>query len=548
MRVYVSSAHQSITKIHRKYDTISPVPDFVVLVPFLVLFFGAIIATVAPRFSEPARRRLPIGILILALVAILVNAAPFSHRFELSSWDAALFSIALRLDGIAFVLLVAIFISLIALELVRPAASLDALSFYILLYSALLICAGNLLTTLFAWVFLDLALFAWRSARRLPHDAAMRALILGQLAGLALFAGAILLDAKQTQMSALLIALAFWARLGLFPFHWIFPNKDLQTLELTAIRGPAIAAGASLWVRWDELKLVVPSELIAWLAALTFLAAVVRIASEQEAMDQITAIVLNAIAFVPLAIAFDGASATALAFWVALSILFALAMFELGLVWQSDAQNRWARLFISAGILSLLGLPLTPAFLGRVGVYVSLIESRQWILFFLGVISATLAAKSHWQISASLRGAESREPTRVEYLGLQLLGLAFIVFGFGATLVAQVTGESADHALDLVVRTDDVLAVAIAFAALIASVAMSFILARISWGYHAQGEEIAQFAARVLDLDWLARGLTRLGKSVSALAHGLAALAEENPTVWILFAALWIAIFILTTR
>jgi len=524
------------------------VPDFLVLVPFLVLIFGAIISTAAPRFSEPARRWLSIGILILALAAIFANAAPFSHRFEISTWDAAAFSISLRLDGIALVLLVAILVSLIALQLVRPAASLDSFSFYVLLSSALLICAGNLLTILFSWAFLDLALFAWRSARRLPHAAAMRALILGQLAGLALFAGAILLDAKQMQTGALLIALAFWARLGLFPFHWIYPNEDLQTLELVAIRGAAIAAGASLWLRWDELRLVAPIELIAALAGLTFLAAIVRIASEREAMDKIAANASSAIAFVPLAVVFGGDSGMALAFWVALSVVFALAMFELGLVWQSDAQNRWARLITSAGILSLLGLPLTPAFLGRVGVYVSLIESRQWILFLLAALAATLAASSLWQISASLRGAESREPTHAEYLGLQILGLTFIVFGFGATLLAQVTGESADRALDLVIRTDDILAVVIALVALIASVTLSFFLARVDWGYHAQGEDIAQFAARVIELDWLARWLTRLGESISALAHGLAALAEENPTVWILFAALWIAIFILTTR
>lgn len=519
-----------------------------ILLPFFLLAFGAIVWTAAPRFSELARRWLSIGILALTVAALFANFATSSHRLELSTWDAAKFSLTLQLDGITLVLLLAILIPVLALQLTRPSASLDSFAYWVLLSAALVISSANLLTILFAWPLLDLALFAWRSARRIPHDEAMRALILGLLAGLGLAAGAILLDAKQSQTGALLLALAFWARLGLFPFHWLFPQEDLNTLELTAIRGAALGAGAGVWLRWGGLNANMPNELISLLASLALVAACVRIASSNEGVEKISANSALAIAFVPLAVAFGGEAAKALALAIALGVALGLAMFELGLTWQPDAQNRWARFFFVGGIFSLAGTPLTPAFLGRIGANIALIENGQGLIFFLGTIAASFALAPLWQINAELRGAQDREPTRSEYLGLQILGLAFIVYGFGATIVSQVTGNAAERALDLVVRTDDYPAAALSILSLLGSLVISFWLARVKWGHHVQGEEIAQLAERVMDLNWLARGLTRLGESASALGASLSALAEENPTIWILFAALWIAIFILTTR
>jgi NADH:ubiquinone oxidoreductase subunit 2 (subunit N) len=525
--------------------------DFLVVVPFLILMIGAIVvALVADKIPEPSRRWLTVGILTSAFAGILINMAPSTHYFAISTWDAASFSIALQFDGISFVLLVAIFLPLIALQLARPAASLDSFAFYVLAAAILLTCAGNLITMLFAWAFLDLALFAWRESRRIPHDLAMRALILGQLAGLALFAGTILLGAKQTETGALLIALAFWARLGLFPFHWVYPNADLQTLELVAIRGAALAAGASLWLHWNDLGTGLPSGLIASLASVAFIVVIVRLASDPESMDKIATNATNAIAFVPLAVAFNEDAAVALGFWIALSVILALAMFELALMWQPDFQNRWSRLFFIIGIFSIAGIPLTPAFLGRVGAGVALAENGQWLIILISSIALAYALVPLWQIGLRLRGNDLREPTGVEYIGLQLLGLAFVVMSLASTVLAQAIeqSDSAQAALDLVVRTTDFGGVGIGFFALLAPLVISFGAARVDWGYRAELANVAQWAGRVLDLDWLARWIARMGEGISALASGLAALAEENPTVWILLVALWIAIFILTTH
>ncbi len=513
---------------------------------------GAIfIALVTPKISKPVRRWLPIVLLTLETIAILLNIAPSSHRFELSTWDLALFSIVFQLDGIALVLLIAIFIPLIALQLVTS-RTLDAFAIYVLASATILICAGNLITTFFAWAFLDFALFAWREARGIAHDIAMRALVLGQLASLVLFTGAILLGASQSETGAMLIALAFWARLGLFPFHWISPNADVETFELASIRGATLVAGASLWLRWDSLKINAPIDLIVWVAAMALIAALVWIAREAEAVEKIAVNTSAAAIAVPLAIVFGGEAAVAFVLWIVLGIAFAFAMFELGITWQSDYQSRWARLCFIVGIASLAGFPLSPAFLGKVGVYVALAEKAQGILLMLILLAMTFLLAPLWRIGIAVRGSEPREPTRAEYAGLQMLGITFIVITFSPIVIVQAIGQaasdSANQALNTVIRTNDVIGVSIGFIVLLVPMAISFLLARLDWGYHPQWNDLVHFATRVIDLDWLARLLAGAAQKLSALAVNLSALAEENPTVWILLVGLWIAIFILTSR
>ncbi len=536
----------------RLYARITHVPEFIVLIPVLLLPVSAIvIALITPRLGKPAQHWLPILLLTLVTIAILLNIAPSSHRFELSTWDLASFSITLQLDRVTLILLLAIFVPLTALQLIAT-RTLDAFAFYVLGSATILICAGNLTTIFFAWAFLDLALFAWREARGIAHDIAMRALVLGQLASLVLFMGSIVLSAKQSETGAMLIALAFWARLGLFPFHWIFPNADLETLEIASIRGSAVVAGASLWLRWDSLKVNAPYDLIAWLAAIAFIAALVWIARESEAAEKIAVNISAASIAVPLAIVFGGAAALAFGLWLTLSIAFALAMFELGISWQSDYQSRWSRLYFIAGVVSLAGLPLSPAFLGRAGTYVTMAESGQGILLIIILLATIFLLAPLWRIGMALRGGDPREPTRVEYAGLQTLGLVFVVVTFSPLAIAQALGQatsdSANQAINAVVRTNDVVGVGIGFAVLLTPLVISFLLARVDWGYHPQWEELIAFGTRVIDLDWLARLLAATGQRLSALAVNLSALAEENPTIWILLVGLWIAIFILTTR
>jgi hypothetical protein len=54
--------------------------------------------------------------------------------------------------------------------------------------------------------------------------------------------------------------------------------------------------------------------------------------------------------------------------------------------------------------------------------------------------------------------------------------------------------------------------------------------------------------AQLFDLDWLQRTVTAIGYNIGALARGTTTIAEENPTVWILLAGLWVAIVVSILR
>lgn len=525
--------------------------DWLVLLPILFLPSGAlVIALLSPRVKR-ARAWLPILLLVLEIGAVLVNIAPFSHRIEISNWEPANFVIAFQAEGIALLLLLLIFVPFLALQLFDLGReSLDLFGIFVITAAILLICAANLITIYFAWALLDFSLFARRQSREETRASAVRALIVSQLAGLALFAGALSVSADKQNTGAWLIALAFWARLGLFPFHWALPTTDLA-FDLWTIRAVPLMAGLSLWLRWETWSVETPAELISAFAVAALIAALIWIWRESEPRRVVGVSAAHAVALVPLAMAFGGDAALAFALWMALGIALALAMFEASLRWRAGNENRWRRLTWLAGLVALAGLTLTPASLGRVGLYVSIWEAGQWPLLLIAATVTLLVLAPLWNFGFALEGDERREPTRVEYAALELLGLVFVALTFAPTLIARVLGasasDSADRAMDRVIRTNDALGVGIGFVALIAPIILS-LLGRARRGPHSRLEALAERAARLIDLAWLARWITNVGYAMGAAVRNLSALAEENATVWILLVALWIAIFILIPR
>lgn len=527
--------------------------DWLVLLPILSFPLGGfVIAIISPRVSNHVRPWLPILLLVLEIGAVLVNILPSAHRIEISNWEPANFAIAFQADGVTILLLLLIFVQLLALQLFDLGReSLDPSGIFVIASAIILICAANLITVYFAWVLLDLSLFIRRQSREETRADAVRALSVSQLAGLVLFAGALFVSAGDQSTGGRLIALAFWARLGLFPFHWALPTTDLA-LDPLAIRAVPIIAGLSLWIRWRTWNVEAPAELVSALAAAALIAALIWIWREDEPSHTVGVSTAHAVALVPLAIVFGGDAALALTLWMTLGIALAFAMFEAGLRWRAGNQDRWARLVWFIGLLSLAGLPLSPAFLGRVGLYVSLWEAEQWLLLLIAGTATMLILAPLWNLWFALQGSERREPTRVEYAALELIGLVFVALTFAPTLIARVLGasasDSAERAIDRVIRTNDALSVSIGFATLIVPIILSLFLRRAMRGPHSKFESMTEHAARVIDLAWLAEWITRVGYALGTMAQNLSALAEENATVWILLVALWIAIFILIPR
>ncbi|MDE3087987.1 MAG: hypothetical protein KGJ80_01205 [Chloroflexota bacterium] len=525
-------------------------PDWILLLPILFPLAGALLFPLAARgLPKRIQPQLPIIFLAIEIIAILVNIAPGSHTLVISTFDLAGLSIVFQIDGVTLLLLLTMFVPLVAVWWVAPPRSpFRIFSISVSTAAILLSVSGNLISIYFAWTLLDLSIFAWRFADDIERDGAARALALSQLAGLGLFAGALMLDTQPSANGAVLVALAFWARLALFPFHWTLPMRGSDTLDLWFARGVPLLAASSLWLRGSILKLNLPITLIGALAAAAMIAAAIWIWREEQPPRAVVVSVSHALAFVPLAIAFGGAAAPAFALWLALSVAMALALFEISLRWRAENRNRYPRLIWFAGILSLAGLPLTPAFLSRVGVYTSLWESGQWLLLLLAGVTTTLVLAPLWNLGFEIKGAEKREPTRREYAGLAVIVLAGAALALAPMLIAPAlapsVSDSAERAIDRVIRTNDLLGVVIGFTLLVLPVMVSYWLRRAAGRFHPHSGSLIWRAARLIDLEWLERALTSVGYQMGALARGASMIAEENPTVWILFAALWVAIFI----
>ena len=525
-------------------------PDWILLLPILFPLAGALVFTlVAPRVSARVRLALPLLFLIIEIIAVLVNIAPGLHTLVFSDWSPATWSIAFQLDGVTFLLLLTLFVPLAAIWLVAPPrAPFGLLPTLVLTGAILLATSANPITVYAAWVVLDVAILAWRLVYDIEKEDTLRTFAVSQSAALALLAGALVLGTDRAANGALLIALAFWARLALFPFQWSLPTRGTDAQDLWFARGVPLIAASNLWLRWSTLHVDAPVTLIGTLFSVGIIAATIWMWREEQPTRAVVVGVSHAIAFVPFAIVFGGDAGQALALWLVLSAVVALALFEIAQRWRAENRNRYPRLIWFAGILSLAGLPLTPGFLGRAGLYVSLWEAGQWLVLLIAGVTTLLLLVPLWNLGFDLQGAENRKATRMENAGLVLMTLAGAALALAPMLIAHAlgpeVGNSAERALDRSIRTNDALGVAIGFAMLILPVIGSYFLRIPARHFHPRPGSLLLRVAHVIDLEWLARALTVIGYRIGAWARGASTIAEENPTVWILLAGLWVAIFI----
>ena len=114
--------------------------DWVLSWPILFPILGALLLMpIAPRVPARIRAWLPIVFLAIEIILIGINAAPGRHRFLISDWVNAQFSILLQMDGITWLLLLTMFVPLIALWLIAaPRKPFDLLAILVLTASILL--------------------------------------------------------------------------------------------------------------------------------------------------------------------------------------------------------------------------------------------------------------------------------------------------------------------------------------------------------------------------------------------------------------------------
>lgn len=523
-------------------------PDWILLLPIGFPAIGALILTLTARVKSAARQWLALSFLAIEIALLLINIAPGSHRLVLSSWELAAFTLALQMDGLTQLLLLTMFIPLVALWLIAPPSRIDPFALLVVSAAILLAAADGVIAILVAWTILDLALLARRLTREIERATALRSLAIGLLSGLIFFAGALLLASRPAE-GALLIALALWARLGLFPFHPLLPSRGANEFDLWFARGIPLIAAANLWLHWSAFQVAAPYALIGILASANLIVAAFWIWRAPDATRALSVGAQYAFALVPLSIAFGGEAGVAFALWQTLAIAFALALGEIAQRWRAENRNYYPRLVWFLTLLALAGLPLTPAFLGRIGLYVALMETGEWFLLLLALATTLSVFAPLWHWAFTLKGSEAREPTRVEYAGLGIALIVFAALALAPMLLAPTLGisASAERALDRVIRTSNALGVLIGAVVLILPIIGAYFLRAFAHNRPSPRSFVAR-VARIGDLEWLERAAVRWGSRIGVLTRDAFTITEENPTVWILLAGLWIAIFIAVAR
>ncbi len=532
-------------------------PEWILFLPIMVLPVATLVfAVVASRVKPHVRVWLPIAMLALEIAAVLVNIAPVEHRVDFSEWPLASFSLVFQIDGPGLLLLLIVFVVLLAQWLVAPPRTpFDPLVAFVYSSAILMLLAGNFATVYFAWVLLDAALFLWRLVRDIERGTALRSLAISELAGMLVFAGAVFAKTPFAAQGGWLITLAFWARLGLFPFHWILPMRGSDSRDLWTGRGVPLIAGAGLWIHWGILQGSATTFPVGWisvLATVALLTAVVWSWYEEQPPRVAIIATWHAVALIPLATLYGGEGGAAYALWLTLAAALALGAFEIALRWRAESRNHWARLVWFGGILLLAGLPLTPAFVGRAGVYVALLESGAWWLVVIAGIVTALVLVPLLKLGLSLASSEPRTATLTEAAGLALLILAYAALGLAPMPIAQSLAEdfgaAAQVALDRIISLNDLPSAAIAALIVVVPVILSLLWSERTDTLRQRSSEWLAVIAQVTDLDWLVQLVTGSGYQMSRIARNTIAIVEENPTVWLLLVALWIAIFVLLPR
>lgn len=520
------------------------IPDWILSLPILFPLIGALVFLLLPRFKVEVRSPLMLGLLFVEIALVLLNSAPGSHRLVLSTWERAALTFALRMDGVTWLLVLTMLVLWLARELIAPTRG-EAHVWSVLAAALLLATADGVAMTLVAWTLLDVALWAWRVARDVERTAAWRSLVLSGLAALIFFAGAL---TARTSEGATLLALALWARAGLFPFHALVPAREVDASTLWIARGIPLLAIANVWLHWSAFQAAMPYTVIGILAGASLIVTALWMWRADDAPRALSLGAMYAFALVPLSLALSEAG-VAFALWQTLAIAFALALGEIAWHWRAEKPNVVPRALGGIAVCALAGLPLTPAFLGRLGLYVALVESGEWLLLALVFLATFVVCASLWHWTSALKGTAPRAPTRIESAGLMIALVAFAILAFTASLIAPALGiaESAARALARVVWTNNALGVGIGAVVLLLPLVGAYAW-RARVAPRSDERTLIARLARVSELEGLERAAIRVGKRASVFTRDLFTLTEENPTVWILFAALWVGIFIATAR
>ncbi len=547
--------------------------NLLALSPLIVLLLGAI----AARVARPHLRLnvwVNLGSLVLSLILVAWNAHT-SESISLLPAAGAPFpgaSLVLQYDGLALFFSAVVLVSSIGWRLISNLsgrAEIHGGQLIAWAGAAAFFASDNWPTLAAAWLLVDLGLLIWRIDRAGDAEEKNQAWTAAglSLAGLLLFlfAGAPMLndgsslrlsDAGLGELPGALVLIAAWIRSGLYPFHAASPaarsrpvEEDLSGLALTALLGLVLLARMVLALQQD------PAFIDAFqLLAFVGIGATALLCLRDSGRGETLAWSMRAIgapAF--LTVLISVAARAAFVIWLGLG-LYAAAALIIGVKLLHTQTRRLPvqRVLWALALACAAGLPLTPGFFGRVGYYAAALEARDFVMLLALFMGTTLALVPLWMGFREARDFGERALTYAEYGGIAVLVLPVLLEGIFSFQLAALLGgpvqEASAYASDALIHPGNLIEPLLLLVLMLLPLPLAFGLAAYNGPIRSRGNELLGRLQGLVDLSAFGRAGMSLFGLIGVLIHELSGLIEQYPVGWLVFAAIWIALWLFAPR
>lgn len=427
------------------------------------------------------------------------------------------------------------------------------------------VLASNWTTMAAGWLLTDLGLLVWgaseaRDDKRLPW----RALAISQFGALIfLAAGALELNlgsslrfdsAVLAGVSVDIVFVAGWMRSRLYPFQ--LPSSQeppvsranrIQRTALTLLLGVFLIVRA-LTMMQGEFEF---SSVLYLLALFGAGATAILVLGETDPKSNLIWAPLAVGVPISLAALLGPPEARpAILVWLGVG-LFDLILITAGLEYvRSNSRRRpFRRILWGVAIFCAAGFPGTPAFLGRVGLYAAAFHTNDPLVVLAMVAATTLVIIPFWTRFLLPFDSEQQSSDRLEFALVVLLLIPMLLEGLLPFVLTSFFGRSVEDggtfAFDSLLHGGSFWEPIVLLGSVLLPPLSAFLISKrtLETGITAAG--VPDGIKRLLDLSTPGRFLVLLLDSLGLAARQISALIEQHPLGWILFAAIWVAVWLL---
>ncbi|MCC7162225.1 MAG: hypothetical protein IT331_07010 [Anaerolineae bacterium] len=531
------------------------------LLPVLVLMGGALLVFLPLPLSPRYRSLFSTVVCALSAVSLIIAATGPAAPQTLFAANEALPALSFTVQWNGAALPFGLFLLLVLGVRMFYRRALDSQSF---VFGTLVSAAGILLffasdnwtTVATAWVVVELGLLAIPSQEGDTREGAARAfgfnlvaIVTWLTAGMVIAneGGSLRLDEAALQgSSAFLVMLAVWLRTGLYPLHAAAPaNADTIGWRM----GVPLYLGGYLMIRLllqtqGPMAFAAETQILAVLAVGA--SALVVVAQPHGGESFVWMLRAAGAALLLLPFFVDARAAPAIALWLTLGAFVLCVFVEVAGQWRAELPRVPLTMIVWLVVVFMIGaLPLSPAFWGRVGLLSSAYAHPGAAMWLVLVATTSLALVPAWREVFASREVAPRAPTLTDYVTLVvLIAAALLVNGASAFFLAsfgppmQVSNTLVTDAL---LRPADFGALVFLLAGLFVPPLASFELAR---RWHRRANLLPTRASNWIDLTRFANALDGIYRFIRFLVQQCLALLEQPPIAWVLFLAIWIAVWL----